>query len=117
MSAESSVAATRFRRGASRNIRYNPAAMSAINRIYQPHALSLLTDLYQLTMAYGYWKLGMAERRAAFHLTFRANPFRGGYSVCCGLHDVIDFINSLRFQPDDLEYLASLRGNDDRPLF
>src|SRR3954464_1548385 len=42
--------------------------MSAINRIYQPHALSLLTDLYQLTMAYGYWKLGMAERRAAFHL-------------------------------------------------
>jgi nicotinate phosphoribosyltransferase len=91
--------------------------MSAMNRIYQPHSLSLLTDLYQLTMAYGYWKLGMAERRAAFHLTFRSNPFGGGYSVCCGLHDAIDFINALRFGPDDLEYLASLRGNDERPLF
>src|SRR4051794_38293155 len=91
--------------------------MSAITRIYRPHALALLTDLYQLTMAYGYWKLGMADRRAAFHLTFRSNPFHGGYSVCCGLHDAIDFVNDLRFQADDLDYLASLRGNDGRPLF
>ena len=37
--------------------------------------LALLTDLYQLTMAYGYWKLATAERRAAFHLYFRRPPF------------------------------------------
>ena len=41
----------------------------------------LLTDFYQLTMAYGYWKLGMTERQAVFHLTFRGNPFDGGYTI------------------------------------
>jgi nicotinate phosphoribosyltransferase len=90
--------------------------MGTLNRIYR-HSLALLTDLYQLTMAYGYWKLGRAEQRAVFHLSFRKNPFNGGYSVACGLHDAIDLLSSLRFHGDDLEYLASLRGNDDRRLF
>jgi nicotinate phosphoribosyltransferase len=42
------------------------------------NSLALLTDLYQLTMAYGYWKTGMADREACFHLTFRKPPFAGG---------------------------------------
>ena len=50
-----------------------------------PTGLALLTDLYQLTMAYGYWKLGKAEQRAAFHLYFRRPPFAGGYAVTAGL--------------------------------
>jgi nicotinate phosphoribosyltransferase len=80
-------------------------------------SLALLTDLYQLTMAYGYWKLGRHEQEAVFHHTFRRNPFAGGYSVACGLHYAIDFLRNLRFEEADLEYLASLTGNDGRPLF
>jgi nicotinate phosphoribosyltransferase len=80
-------------------------------------SLSLLNDLYQLTMAYGYWKLGVAQREAVFHLSFRKHPFSGGYSLACGLHSAIDFISQLRFDASDLEYLGTLTGNDDKPLF
>ena len=89
---------------------------STLDQLYG-HSLSLLTDLYQLTMAYGYWKLGMADRRAVFHLSFRKNPFNGGFSIACGLHAVIEFLQRLRFDPSDLEYLATLQGNDGKPLF
>ena len=44
-------------------------------------SLALLTDLYQLTMACGYWRSGIAEREAVFHLHFRKIPFEGGYAV------------------------------------
>ena len=82
-----------------------------------PSSLSLLTDLYQLTMAYGYWKLGKADQRAVFHLTFRKHPFNGGYSIACGLHAVIEYLQNLRFDDSDVEYLAMLAGNDRQPLF
>jgi nicotinate phosphoribosyltransferase len=81
------------------------------------HSLALLTDLYELTMAFGYWKLGMIEKQAAFHLTFRENPFAGGFTVACGLSYAIDFIEKFRFQEEDLAYLATLKGNDQQPLF
>jgi nicotinate phosphoribosyltransferase len=68
-------------------------------------------------MAYGYWKLGMAQRESVFHLSFRKNPFAGGYSIACGLHSAIEFLQRLHFDESDLGYLATLRGNDDRPLF
>src|SRR5215208_2373480 len=80
-------------------------------------SLSLLTDLYQLTMAYGYWKLHRGEQEAVFHLTLRKHPFQGGFTVACGLHAVIDYLRSLRFDESDLSYLATLKGNDGRPLF
>ena len=54
------------------------------------HSLTLLTDLYQLTMAYGYWKTGRAEQEAVFHLLFRQNPFSGGYTLAAGLQYVVD---------------------------
>jgi len=79
--------------------------------------LALLTDLYQLTMAYGYWKLGKADQRAVFHLYFRKPPFGGGYTVAAGLADVAEFFAGLRFADEDLAYLGSLTGNDGRPLF
>ncbi|MCZ6900316.1 MAG: nicotinate phosphoribosyltransferase, partial [Bacteroidetes bacterium] len=41
-------------------------------------SLTLLTDLYQLTMAYGYWKSGISEKQGVFNLFFRDNPFGGG---------------------------------------
>ncbi|MCS6821435.1 MAG: nicotinate phosphoribosyltransferase [Microscillaceae bacterium] len=80
-------------------------------------SLSLLTDLYQLTMAYGYWKAGKADREAVFHLFFRKNPFQGGFTIACGLEYVIDYLNNFSFQAEDIAYLASLKGNDNKPLF
>jgi nicotinate phosphoribosyltransferase len=80
-------------------------------------SLSLLTDLYQLTMAYGYWKSGQADTEAVFHLHFRNNPFGGGYAIACGLGYAIDFLRDFRFDDSDLAYLATLTGNDGRPLF
>jgi nicotinate phosphoribosyltransferase len=78
---------------------------------------ALLTDLYQLTMAFGYWKAGRTSDEAVFNLFFRKAPFGSGYTVACGLAPVIDFIEGFRFQADDLEYLAKLTGNDGEPLF
>ena len=80
-------------------------------------SLALLTDLYQLTMAYGYWKSGHADQEAVFTLSFRDNPFYSGFSICCGLSTVIDYLNHFRFEDSDLNYLGTLRGNDERPLF
>jgi len=80
-------------------------------------SLALLTDLYELTMAYGYWKSGLAEREAVFHLFYRRNPFKGGYALTCGLSSAIEWLSELRFGGDEIDYLASLRGNDGAPLF
>ncbi|MEO8400233.1 MAG: nicotinate phosphoribosyltransferase [Gammaproteobacteria bacterium] len=77
----------------------------------------LLTDLYQLTMAYGYWKLGIHEREAVFHQIFRKQPFRGNYSVACGLGSVIEFLQEWRFAEDDLSYLQTLRAFNGSVLF
>ncbi len=80
-------------------------------------SLSLLTDLYQLTMAYGYWKSGGAEQEAVFNLYFRKHPFNGGFTISCGLSDVIQYLDAFRFSDDDLHYLQTLTGNDGQPLF
>lgn len=82
-----------------------------------PPSPALLTDLYQLTMAYGYWKTGIDNREAVFHLAFRHNPFNGGYSIACGLDYAVDYIEGFRFEPEDMEYLGTFTGNDGRPLF
>ncbi len=80
-------------------------------------SLTLLTDLYQITMAYGYWKSGMADRAAVFHLFYRKNPFHGGYAIACGLQFAIDYLTELKFEASDLDYLKTLNGNDGKPLF
>lgn len=80
-------------------------------------SLALLTDLYQLTMAYGYWKSGRAEEVAAFHLFFRKTPFGGGYAVAAGLEAAVEYLRGFRFDETDIEYLRTLSGNDERPLF
>lgn len=80
-------------------------------------SLSLLTDLYQLTMAYGYWKSGRAEQEAVFHLYFRKNPFEGGYAVCAGLDYAVHFLQNLKFSDNDIEFLTSLRNAKGEELF
>ena len=83
----------------------------------QSDSLFLLTDLYQLTMACGYWKCGKAEQEAAFHLTFRQNPFGGAFTVACGLAPAIDFFRDFRLSDSDRSYLQTLTGADGKPLF
>src|SRR5678815_5491094 len=78
---------------------------------------ALFTDLYQLTMACGYWKSGTHEKEAVFHLFFRSAPFGSGFSVACGLHDAITYLENLRFRKSELAYLSTLSGSDGAPLF
>jgi len=80
-------------------------------------SLSLLTDFYQVTMAYGYWKAKVDNKEAVFHLFFRNNPFKGGFTVACGLEYVIDYLENFRFDKTDIDYLSSLQGNDAKPIF
>lgn len=77
----------------------------------------LLTDLYQLTMAYGYWKNQTHEKEAVFHLFFRRHPFQSGYSIACGLGDAIEYLRSFELDEDEAAYLAAVTGNDGQPLF
>jgi nicotinate phosphoribosyltransferase len=90
--------------------------VSVLGSLYRP-SLSLLTDLYELTMACGYWQSGVGDQEAVFHLAFRHNPFGGGFSVACGLGLAAEYLEALRFGGEDLEFLAGLVGNDGRPLF
>lgn len=90
--------------------------MSVPSQLYRP-SLALLTDLYELTMAYAAWKEGIARREASFVLSFRRNPFEGGFTVAAGLEAAVDLVEHLRFREDDLDYLAGLRGADGAPLF
>lgn len=84
-----------------------------MHQTYSP----LLTDLYEFTMAYGYWKLKMHEQEATFHLLFRKNPFAGNYALNCGLASVVDYLQQWRFQADDLAYLGTLTTPHGEPLF
>ena len=74
-----------------------------------PPALpTLLTDLYQLTMMQGYFYAGLHEQEATFDLYFRRLPYQGGYAVWAGLEPVLDWLSGVRFQEEELDYLASL---------
>ncbi len=70
----------------------------------------LLTDLYQLTMAYGYWKTGKHNDDAVFELFFRKNPFKGSFTIFCGIDQVIPFVHHFKFTEDDIAYLKSTPG-------
>jgi nicotinate phosphoribosyltransferase len=84
--------------------------------IYQS-SLALLTDLYELTMAYGYWKLKMMDREAVFNLFFRRRPFQGSFAITAGLESAIQFIENFKFEDSDLGYLESLKAYNGKPLF
>lgn len=75
--------------------------------------LTMETDLYQLTMMYGYYKAGIAGRRAVFDLFFRRAPWNNGFAVAAGLEQALQYIQDLRFHPDDIDYLRSLKLFDD----
>lgn len=65
---------------------------------------ALFTDLYELTMAQGYWKLGLSSP-AVFDMFFRRNPFSGGYAVFAGLEPLARALEAFRFSGEDLAWL------------
>jgi nicotinate phosphoribosyltransferase len=71
-------------------------------------SLALLTDLYELTMAQGFWRAGRASDEAVFHLTFRTHPFGSGFTVACGLAPAVEYVEGFRFTDDDVRHLAGL---------
>lgn len=71
--------------------------------------LTLLTDLYELTMLAGYFELGKTKEKATFDLFFRKIPSQGGYCISAGLEDAIDYVKKIHFTGKDIEYLKSLK--------
>ncbi|XP_026991878.2 nicotinate phosphoribosyltransferase isoform X1 [Tachysurus fulvidraco] len=77
----------------------------------------LLTDLYQFTMAYAYWRAGRHNEHAVFELFFRDNPFNGGFSLFAGLSDCVQFLRDFCFTPEDVEYLRTVLPSNTHPDF
>ena len=69
--------------------------------------LSLLCDFYELTMGNGYLKAGYQDRITYFDVFFRDVPDNGGFAICAGLDQFIDYVENLRFSEEDIEYLRS----------
>lgn len=78
---------------------------------------ALLTDLYQLTMAQGYWEGGRAHSQACFHMYFRDYPFKGGYAIACGMAQLAEIVDAFVFSEEDRAYLASLDAPGGGKLF
>ncbi len=70
--------------------------------------LTLLTDLYELTMMQGYFKHKDENKTVVFDAFFRLNPFGGGYSVMCGVEQLVKYVQELHFSEQDIDYLAGL---------
>lgn len=90
--------------------------LNSLQQLYKS-SLVLLTDFYQLTMAYGYWQADLHEHEAVFYHSFRKTPFRGGYAICAGLGTFIDYLDLFHFSKHDIDYLAGLKDAKGHTLF
>ncbi|QSO49780.1 nicotinate phosphoribosyltransferase [Alicyclobacillus mengziensis] len=93
--------------------RVRERAMVRVNEIarlpvYRDRPAALVTDLYQLTMMYGYFRAGRHQQRVVFDLFYRNNPSENGYVIAAGLEQVVWYLNQLQFRGEELEYLRSL---------
>eukprot|EP01112_Ceratiomyxa_fruticulosa_P020916 TRINITY_DN7258_c0_g1_i2.p1 TRINITY_DN7258_c0_g1~~TRINITY_DN7258_c0_g1_i2.p1 ORF type:complete len:569 (-),score=101.52 TRINITY_DN7258_c0_g1_i2:106-1812(-) len=77
----------------------------------------LLTDMYQITMAYSLWKNGRHMQKAVFDLYFRKNPFGGEFTIFAGLEEAIRYISDFRFREDQIEQLQGILGAHIDPKF
>ena len=72
--------------------------------------LTLLTDLYELTMMQGYYHSGnQKDKTVVFDAFYRVNPSGNGFAICCGLEQIVEYIKELKFNEADIEYLRGLK--------
>lgn len=81
------------------------------------HDWALYTDLYQLTMAQGYFDAGKMDEEAAFTMHFRSYPFEGGYAIACGMSALAEMVRDYRFDESDIAYLRTLEAPQGGKLF
>ena len=81
------------------------AAMASSTTPTNPLVGPLLTDFYQISMAYSYWKHGRHETPAVFELFFRKNPFGGEFTVFAGLDECLRYVEAFAVTDDDIEYV------------
>ena len=74
---------------------------------------TMLCDFYEITMANGYFKCGMADKISYFDVFYRSNPDGGGFAIAAGLEQIVNYINDLHFDEDDIEYLRSKKFFDE----
>ena len=84
--------------------------------IFDGRNLSMMMDLYEMTMSNGYFLEAHRDDMATFDVFFRRIPDNGGYAIFAGLEQIVDFIEHMRFDEADIEYLRSLKMFDDRFL-
>lgn len=77
----------------------------------------MLTDMYQISMSYAYWKAGRHNDHAVFDLFFRKNPFKGEFCVFAGLDEVQKHLSSFRFTESDVAYLRTVLQDCDEEFF
>ena len=77
-----------------------------------------LSDLYQITMAYAYWKARRIDDRAVFDLFFRKSPFHGEFTIFAGLSECLKFLENFKYSESDIEYLReTLPSNVEEGFF
>lgn len=87
--------------------------MIPINNFVNP----LLTDFYQLTMAYAYWKNNRHNDHSVFDLFFRKNPFGGEFTIFSGLEESLKFISNFRFKEDQINYIKNIMPTCEEAFF
>ncbi len=87
-----------------------------MNRINDKRNVSMMMDLYELTMANGYFLEESNDAKVAFDVFFRRNPDQGGFSIFAGLEQVLQYLEDMHFEPEDIEYLRGLHLFDEKFL-
>ena len=78
--------------------------------------LTMLCDFYELTMGNGYLKCGLADKIVYFDVFYRENPDGGGFAIAAGLEQIVNYINDLRFDEEDIQYLRDQKCFDEEFL-
>ena len=89
----------------------------SLTDITTPTDVALNTDLYELTMAQGFWESGMTDGEGCFTVFFRSNPFEGGYAVACGTNQIPALVENFRFDEQDIDYLAGIEAPGGGAMF
>ena len=89
----------------------------ALTDITRPSDVALNTDLYELTMAQGYWESGMMGGEGCFNVFFRDAPFKGGYGIACGIGQIADLVENFVYDDASIDYLAGVQAPGGGAMF